>query len=239
MTNATTAGFNGKAPRKTLADQLDRLDAIIDALAAGLNETVADVVRQAVTAAVQQALEGLAQAALSNPDLLRRLTEQFAPPAQEGPAPAAVPPARAGWPGRVRGWLSSRLSRACGACAAAWRRAGGGLSRVRRWLGTVRRFRVELLTAVGVGTAAGLAAYFAGPWWRPRWAGWGASRWRWGCRRAWPCAGSRPPPTLPPPPSPPAAPAAGPPRPGRPPVSRQTIEVGPRPSGTGCSRRDA
>ena len=42
MTNASTAGFNGKAPRKTLADQLDRLDAIIDALAAGLNETVAD-----------------------------------------------------------------------------------------------------------------------------------------------------------------------------------------------------
>ena len=166
MTSTSTVGFNGKAPRKTLADQLDRLDAIIDALAAGLNETVADVVRQAVTAAVQQALEGLAQAALSNPDLLRRLTEQFAPPAaaQEGPAPAATELARPGWPGRVRGWLSSRLSRACGACAAAWRRAGGGLSRVRRWLGTVRRFRVELLTAVGVGTAAGLAAYFAGPW---------------------------------------------------------------------------
>ena len=103
MTNATTAGFNGKAPRKTLADQLDRLDAIIDALAAGLNETVADVVRQAVTAAVQQTLEGLAQAALSNPDLLRRLTEQFAPPAA---APQAAHEAGPSHPGPARRALS-------------------------------------------------------------------------------------------------------------------------------------
>src|SRR5262245_59195870 len=106
MTNTTTAGFNGKAPRKTLADQLDRLDAIIDALAAGLNETVADVVRQAVTAAVQQTLEGLAQAALSNPDLLRRLAEQFAPPA----APQAAHEAGPSHPGPARRALSRAWS---------------------------------------------------------------------------------------------------------------------------------
>src|SRR5262245_33149535 len=49
--SATTV--NGKA-RRSLAEQLDRLDGIIDALAEGLNETVADVVREAVTVAVQQ-----------------------------------------------------------------------------------------------------------------------------------------------------------------------------------------
>jgi hypothetical protein len=31
-------------------------------------------------------------------------------------------------------------------------------------LGVLVQFRVPLLLAVGVGTAAGIAAYFAGPW---------------------------------------------------------------------------
>jgi hypothetical protein len=155
MTNATTAGFNGKAPRKTLADQLDRLDAIIDALAAGLNETVADVVRQAVTAAVQQTLEGLAQAALSNPDLLRRLTEQFAPPA----APQAAHEAGPSRPGLARRaltqawcWLKGR---------ATWARQGW--QSARRRLGLAWRFRGQLLAALGAGLAAGVLALAAGP----------------------------------------------------------------------------
>ena len=156
MTNATTAGFNGKAPRKTLADQLDRLDAIIDALAAGLNETVADVVRQAVTAAVQQALEGLAQAALSNPDLLRRLTEQLAPPAA---APQAAHEAGPSHPGPARRALSRAWSWLKG--RAAWAR--WGWQAVRRRLGLAWHFRGQLLAALGAGLAAGLLALASGP----------------------------------------------------------------------------
>ena len=156
MTNATTAGFNGKAPRKTLADQLDRLDAIIDALAAGLNETVADVVRQAVTAAVQQALEGLAQAALSNPDLLRRLTEQFAPPAA---APQAAHEAGPSHPGPARRALS-RAGPWLKGCKV-WAR--WGWQSARRRLGLAWHFRGQLLAALGAGLAAGLLALAAGP----------------------------------------------------------------------------
>ena len=51
---ATTS--NGRAERKSLAGQLDRLDTILDGLADGLNEAVATAEKQAVTAAVEAAL---------------------------------------------------------------------------------------------------------------------------------------------------------------------------------------
>src|SRR5437588_1924252 len=83
MSNMSPPSVNGKAPRKTLAQQLDRLDTIIDVLADGLNEAVADVVKQAVTVAVQQAVEASLQVLLSNPDLLRHLAGKVTPPAPE------------------------------------------------------------------------------------------------------------------------------------------------------------
>ena len=156
MTQTSTVGFNGKAPRKTLADQLDRLDAIIDALAAGLNETVADVVRQAVTAAVQQTLEGLAQAALSNPDLLRRLAEQFAPPAA---APQAAHEAGPSRPGPARRALSRAWSWLKG--CKVWARRGW--QSARRRLGLAWHLRGQLLAALGAGLCTGLLALAAGP----------------------------------------------------------------------------
>ena len=156
MTQTSTVGFNGKAPRKTLADQLDRLDAIIDALAAGLNETVADVVRQAVTAAVQQTLEGLAQAALSNPDLLRRLAEQFAPPAA---APQAAHETGPTHPGPARRALTQAWSWLRG--RAAWARQGW--QSARRRLGLAWHLRGQFLAALGAGLAAGLLALASGP----------------------------------------------------------------------------
>ena len=156
MTNTSTVGFNGKAPRKTLADQLDRLDAIIDALAAGLNETVADVVRQAVTAAVQQTLEGLAQAALSNPDLLRRLTEQFAPAAA---APQAAHEAGPSHPGAARRALSRAWSWLKG--CKVWAR--WGWQSARRRLGLAWHLRGQFLAALGAGLGTGLLALAAGP----------------------------------------------------------------------------
>ena len=42
--STSTTGPNGKPGRKQLSDQLDRLDGIIDCLAGGLSEAVADVV---------------------------------------------------------------------------------------------------------------------------------------------------------------------------------------------------
>ena len=60
-----TATMNGKPQRKQLADQLDRLDSIIDALAEGLPGAVADACREGARAAVKDAIIEI----LSNPEL--------------------------------------------------------------------------------------------------------------------------------------------------------------------------
>src|SRR4051812_9581812 len=98
MSNLSPPSVNGKAPRKTLAQQLDRLDTIIDVLADGLNETVAHVVKQAVTVAVQQAVEASLQVLLRNPDLLRSLAATATPPA---PEPLDVPEKKPGHAARM------------------------------------------------------------------------------------------------------------------------------------------
>src|SRR5256885_16391582 len=90
MSNLSPPSVNGKAPRKTLAEQLDRLDTIIDVLADGLNETVADVVKQAVEASLQTLL--------SNPALLRNLAATVTPPL---PEPLEVPEQKPGHAARL------------------------------------------------------------------------------------------------------------------------------------------
>src|SRR6187397_1410588 len=73
---------NGRA-RKTLADQIDRLDGILDGLADALNTAVAEAVRQGVEVAVKAALAEM----LAHPELRRRLT---GPAAEAGPRPSAL-----------------------------------------------------------------------------------------------------------------------------------------------------
>jgi hypothetical protein len=174
-----TTTANGRAQRKSLAEQIDRLDTILDGLADGLNAAVAD----AVTAAVGTAVQAAVREVLSNPQLLRRLRPE--------PAPMA------GMARRLARWL-------CGGLAAVLRRCRGGVAavaergrqrvtgvvaavregrqalagRVRAaltafardvWLGgarvvlLARRHRRPLLAALAVGTALGLGCYLAGP----------------------------------------------------------------------------
>src|SRR5262245_24534961 len=146
MSNTDAAVPDGRARRKTLSDQLDRLDGIIDDLSEGLNQAVAHVVQQSVTTAVQQAIEGLMQAVVANPELLRTLADRLAPPAPEGapspvPSKASVPPRRSG-----------------GALAAVRRRAGALLDGVRSRLRLVR-LPLIVLALGGVAVAS-----LAGPW---------------------------------------------------------------------------
>jgi hypothetical protein len=94
-----TMTTNGRAERKSLAAQLDRLDLILDGLADGLNEAVAAAVKVAVTAAVEAALvEVLTSAELQAHCALRR------------------PTSRGG---------SAELPRCCGGAWSALRRAAG------------------------------------------------------------------------------------------------------------------
>src|SRR4051794_14507111 len=114
-------GANGRA-RKTLADQIDRLDHVLDGLAEGLNEAVAQEVQRAVGRAVREAVQAAIKEVLTNPELAARL--------RPGSPSQVVWPARANhfrslW-GRAAGWamaLCRGLRRwadvAVGACASA------------------------------------------------------------------------------------------------------------------------
>ena len=174
-----TTTSNGRAERKSLAGQLDRLDTILDGLADGLNEAVATAVKQAVTTAVGAALVEV----LTSAELQRRLR--------------AEPEGQPGWFRRTAGALCAGVAGVAKGC---WSRAAGLAGRGRRtasrvasavrqggalaaaharrgmtafgrlvWLGwlvaagLVRRFRTPLLVLATAGTAIGVAVYVAGP----------------------------------------------------------------------------
>ncbi|HVK17119.1 MAG TPA: hypothetical protein VM533_09225, partial [Fimbriiglobus sp.] len=64
---------NGKAKRKQLSDQLDRLDRVIDALADGLNQAVTDAVKDGTRSAVREVLGELVSSPITS-GLLRQAT---------------------------------------------------------------------------------------------------------------------------------------------------------------------
>src|SRR4051794_12596471 len=70
---STKTNTNGQE-RKTLASQLDRLDAILDTLGEGLNEAVAGAVQEAVETAVRegvhQGVRGALAEILTNPEIV-------------------------------------------------------------------------------------------------------------------------------------------------------------------------
>src|SRR5215470_537784 len=148
MSNTNAAVADGRARRKTLSDQLDRLDGIIDDLSEGLNQAVAHVVQQSVTTAVGQAIEGLLQAVVANPELVRTLADRLTPPAPPDPAP----------PAQGKGPAPSR--RAGGVLAAVRRRAGVLLDGLRSRL---RPVRLPLII-LAVGGIAVAVTFLAGPW---------------------------------------------------------------------------
>jgi hypothetical protein len=173
MTTAI-ATSNGRA-RKSLADQIDRLEGILDGLAEALNEAVVQAVRQAVTVAVRTALAE----ALANPDLRARMV--VAPAADVGPRPSMLKRLMAAARrtknrittaiGRFGRWVFGSvraLPRNTGRLArASWRVNWRGL----RWLGAsarklpsqIWRMRGPVLLALSVGGVVAWGCYVAGP----------------------------------------------------------------------------
>ena len=129
----------------------------MDALGEGLNQAVATAVEQAVESAVREGVHHGVRGALSeiltNPEVLALLRAALAPEAPVGVPPA---PSTSAW-ARVK----AGCRRASGAVLGMAKRCA---STARNCLHLLRPFRAQLLTALGVGAAAGVAAYFAGPW---------------------------------------------------------------------------
>jgi hypothetical protein len=187
MANTSSASANGRTQRKSLAEQIDRLDAILDGLAEGINDTVVAAVQGAVQLAVRAAVVEV----LTNEELHRRLQ----------PVNATAPAPTRGLVGRLVkkaqafvGGLLRIVAAGCASAAAAFRKAwargaevlgaGPGTARTRAaaaarqlasaarrlWTKVVAlkdlacRFRRPVLLALGVGSVVGVLAYFSGPW---------------------------------------------------------------------------
>jgi hypothetical protein len=120
-----TTNTNGQ--RKSLASQIDRLDAMLDGLADGLNEAV----QGAVALAVKEAVQAVLTEVLTNPAVLAKLqaATQAAQPEQPADAPTPKGPGRlAAW----RNWAGAQLKKAGQRCRAGWQRlhdAGVALAR--------------------------------------------------------------------------------------------------------------
>src|ERR1700730_5454765 len=69
--NPMTTTMNGNV-RKSLAEQIDRLDPILDGLAVSLSGAVADAVRETVAVAVKEAVQAVLIEVLGNPEVLER-----------------------------------------------------------------------------------------------------------------------------------------------------------------------
>ncbi len=174
----STTMINGRT-RKSLAEQIDRLDAILDGLADGLNEAVCTAVKEAVTVAVEAEIKQV----LASAELQRRLRAQ---PADEPGKVRVAATVLCGGLVRMARWCWAWLTHlatgyqemagevlgavgreGCGLATSSGR-ALGGLAR-RLWRGGVRglslmnHFRRPLLVALVSGTLVGLACYLAGP----------------------------------------------------------------------------
>jgi hypothetical protein len=167
----TATMTNGRS-RKSLADQIDRLDSVLDGLADGLNEAVATAVKEAVRAVLTEVL--------TNPELLARLA-----PAPRTAAPKPVAPSES-WLARAWAGVRSALRWTVehfGVCRLRTTQACGSVRD--RVAETARRFRdraarmlvasvavmfrtrwllAPILTAAALAGLTGIAAYQLGPW---------------------------------------------------------------------------
>jgi hypothetical protein len=159
MSETTMMTTNGRT-RKSLAEQIDRLDGILDGLADGLNQAVVTAVKEAVGVAVREAVQAVLTEVTTNPDLLARLGVQPTAQTTRDEDEAEDPPQGAG-----RGRLTERLAGVAG-----WVKGRGATlaPQARQVLAVawapLRRFRSQVLLTLAVGVGIALAAYLAGPW---------------------------------------------------------------------------
>jgi hypothetical protein len=159
----TTANTNGRT-RKSLAEQIDRLDSILDGLAEALQGAVAEAVTEAVGLAVKEAVRCVLREVLTSPEFLERLRQGAA---GSNPPPMMTAPHGPGllrrWIGRATAWACDRLGDVRQAVTAAANFIGRSITRARRYMQALLPFRRQLLLSAAVGTLAGIAAYHTTP----------------------------------------------------------------------------
>ena len=145
----TTTNPNGRT-RKSLAEQIDRLDAILDGLSEALQGAVAAAVQEAAGRAVKEAVQAVVAQALTNPALRERALHVDSQPAPQAASPSVPRP-----PARLATWLGARARSCVTACAAGlcWLRD----TALRAYLLAGSRIRAAFLAAGAV--TAGVANF--------------------------------------------------------------------------------
>ncbi|MFO0877574.1 MAG: hypothetical protein U0840_09380 [Gemmataceae bacterium] len=151
--------------RKSLADQLDRFDTMLDGLAEAIPEAVADAVRVAVAEAVREAVQHAITEVLTHPEVLARIREATTPQ----PAPAVVAPnpcpssSTSRSLSRLRLWCAVARIRCAQACTA----MANWLRSARDWtaehIQVTYHWRKPILVGLGAGFAVALASPLLGP----------------------------------------------------------------------------
>ena len=159
MSATATATVNGK-PRKQLADQLDRLDSLIDCLAEGLNQAVADACREGARAAVREVLLEL----IANPDLLAAVRPTPVPVATVTSGEPPAPPAPSFW-ARVKAAARSAGRSVTGAARTLTLAVEGAVVRpVADALKLTGTTRAVVAVGLGVGLTAGAVSLLCPAW---------------------------------------------------------------------------
>lgn len=169
---------NGRVQRKSLASQIDRLDAMLDGLADAIPEVIADTIRAVAAHTVRDAVQAAVAEVFASPQVLDQLRGSAAaavPVAQVAPPVCAKRP---GARGRLRSLLRqvgtalTALRQACRArlhsagvtLVSVWQRATARVAVLGPPLRMLAAFKYPLLAAAGVGAAVATAAWFAGPY---------------------------------------------------------------------------
>ena len=131
----------------------------------GLNQAVATAVEQAVESAVRegvrQGVRGALSEILSDPEVLGAIRATVA--AQATP-PSPAPEGKPGLLGRAWNKLKAGAHKVGTALGTVTQRARQAASTAWGGLRLLQPFRAQILLALGVGAAAGVGAYFAGPY---------------------------------------------------------------------------
>jgi hypothetical protein len=145
----TTTNTDGRS-RKSLAEQIDRLDAILDGLSEALVGAVAAAVQEAAGRAVREAVQAVLAEALTTPALRERALHVDSQPAPRADSPSVSRPLA-----RLATWLGARARSCVRACTAGldWVRD----TAVRLSLLAGSRLRAALLAAGAV--TAGVAHF--------------------------------------------------------------------------------
>ena len=162
MTATCTPSTNGrKESRRSLSEEIDRFDQMLDGLAEAIPATIAEAVKDATSTAVAEAVRATLLEIAAHPELLAMLRP---------PGAAAVKPAS-----EVKNAPPSRIG---SVIALAWKRAIGklkaaghavlapvrGVAGAAREINKLWNLRRPVIIALGVGIAVGTAGALSAPW---------------------------------------------------------------------------